>query len=49
MSLAWGVGGFIGPSAAGAAMDLGRHGLPLFAAIICAAFTVMAILRRSGS
>ncbi len=46
MSVAWGAGAFIGPGSAGAAMDLARHGLPIFAAIACAAFTVLAISRR---
>ncbi|MGI4941846.1 MAG: MFS transporter [Janthinobacterium lividum] len=49
MSVAWGAGAFIGPSAAGAAMDLARHGLPIFAALVCAAFTMLAVLRRPGS
>lgn len=49
MSVAWGAGAFIGPSAAGVAMDLTPHGLPYFAAIACAAFTVFAILRKRGT
>lgn len=49
MSVAWGAGAFVGPSAAGVAMDLTRHGLPYFAAITCAAFTIVALLRRSGA
>ncbi len=48
MSVAWGAGAFIGPSAAGAAMELTRHGLPFFAAASCAAFTLLAIARRRG-
>lgn len=46
MSIAWGVGAFVGPSAAGAAMDFTLHGLPIFAALACAAFTVFVIVRR---
>jgi MFS family permease/uncharacterized membrane protein HdeD (DUF308 family) len=46
MSLAWGVGAFVGPSMAGTAMDLTRHGLPFFAAGACALFTVLALIRR---
>ena len=49
MSVAWGVGAFVGPSAAGAAMDLARHGLPYFAAFACAAFTLLAVARRRGA
>jgi MFS family permease len=48
MSLAWGAGAFVGPSAAGVAMDLTRHGLPYFAAIACAAFTLLAIVQKRG-
>ncbi len=44
LSIAWGIGAFIGPSSAGAAMDLTQHGLPIFAAIACAGFTLLAIL-----
>ena len=46
MSVAWGIGAFIGPGSAGAAMDLTRHGLPIFAAIACMAFTVLAVVLR---
>ena len=46
MSIAWGVGAFIGPGAAGTAMDLTRHGLPIFATLACALFTLLAIVRR---
>lgn len=49
MSVAWGAGAFVGPSAAGTAMDLTRHGLPIFAAIVCAGFTVLAILLRRNA
>jgi MFS family permease/uncharacterized membrane protein HdeD (DUF308 family) len=48
MSLAWGVGAFFGPGSAGIAMELARHGLPLFAAAACAGFTVLALLARQG-
>jgi MFS family permease len=49
MSLAWGAGAFFGPSAAGAAMDLTRHGLPYFAAAACALFTILAIGLANGA
>lgn len=49
MSVAWGAGAFIGPSTAGVAMDVTLHGLPYFAAAACAAFTVLAVVRRSGT
>ena len=46
MSVAWGLGAFVGPGSAGIAMDLARNGLPVFAAIACALFTALAVLRR---
>lgn len=46
MSVAWGLGAFFGPGAAGVAMDLTRYGLPAFAATACALFTILAMLRR---
>lgn len=46
MSVAWGVGAFVGPGAAGAAMDFSRHGLPYFAAAACALFTLFAMAQR---
>ncbi len=46
MSVAWGLGAFIGPGSAGVAMDLTRNGLPIFAVIACAAFTILAVLFR---
>ena len=49
MSAAWGLGAFVGPGSAGVAMDLTRNGLPIFAAIACAAFTVLAFFRRRGA
>ena len=49
MSVAWGLGAFVGPGAAGAAMELTRDGLPLFAAAACAAFTLLAVARRRGT
>ncbi len=45
MSIAWGLGAFIGPGTAGFAMDITPHGLPIFAAIACALFTMLAIAR----
>ncbi|MCP1194716.1 hypothetical protein NKW84_02430 [Acetobacter senegalensis] len=45
MSIAWGVGAFIGPGATGVAMDITKHGLPYFAAFACALFVVLPTLR----
>lgn len=49
MSVAWGAGAFVGPGAAGLAMDLTLHGLPYFAAAACLAFTIVALVRRKGA
>ncbi|WP_173584136.1 MFS transporter [Acetobacter musti] len=49
ISIAWGVGAFIGPGATGLAMDLTKHGLPYFAAFACALFAVLPILRKKGA
>lgn len=49
MSIAWGAGAFFGPGTAGAAMDWTHHGLPIFAALVCAAFTLLAMLRRNSA
>jgi MFS family permease/uncharacterized membrane protein HdeD (DUF308 family) len=46
MSLAWGCGALIGPSAAGVSMDVARHGLPYLVAGICALFSIFAIVVR---
>jgi MFS family permease len=48
LSLAWGLGALVGPALTGAAMELTRHGLPLFAALACAAFAVYAARNREG-
>ncbi|MCB8875195.1 MFS transporter [Acidisoma silvae] len=48
MSIAWGGGAAIGPSAAGAAMEITTHGLPYFAALACGLFTILAIVKRKG-
>jgi len=42
MSVAWGLGALLGPSLTGLAMEVSRHGLPLFAALACAMFAVFA-------
>lgn len=42
MSVAFGVGALLGPMLSGLAMEATRHGLPLFAAIACAAFALFA-------
>jgi MFS family permease len=49
MGLAWGVGALLGPSLAGVAMDLSPHGLPIFAALACLAFTIYAATARSAA
>jgi MFS family permease len=46
LSLAWGIGALCGPALTGVFMELGRHGLPLFAAAACGAFAVYAGVRR---
>ena len=46
LSLAWGVGALCGPALTGVFMELGRHGLPLFAAAACGVFAVFAAVRR---
>lgn len=48
MSLFWGLGAFVGPSIAGALLDHSKQGLPYFAAMACALFTTIALLRRRG-
>lgn len=48
MSIAWGAGAFIGPSATGLAMNLTTQGLPYFAAIACGLFALLPILRKTG-
>jgi MFS family permease len=47
MGLVWGLGALLGPALAGVAMDLSPHGLPIFAALACLAFTVYAAISRS--
>lgn len=46
MSVAWAGGAIVGPAFTGAAMELSRHGLPLFAALACGAFGLLAWRRR---
>jgi MFS family permease len=47
MGLVWGLGALLGPALAGLAMDLFAHGLPIFAALACLAFTIFAATSRS--
>jgi MFS family permease len=47
MGLMWGIGALLGPALAGLAMDVSAHGLPIFAALACLAFTVYAAASRS--
>ena len=49
MGLVWGVGALLGPALAGLAMDLSAHGLPIFAALACLAFTIFAATSRSAA
>lgn len=49
LSLAWGLGALVGPALTGAAMELTRHGLPLFAAAACGAFAIYAARRSEGA
>lgn len=46
MGLTWGAGALLGPALAGLAMDLLPHGLPIFAALACAAFVAFALRSR---
>ncbi|UPG71775.1 MFS transporter [Roseomonas gilardii subsp. gilardii] len=49
MGLLWGGGALLGPALAGLALDLTPHGLPIFAALACAAFAVLVFrLREDG-
>jgi MFS family permease len=49
MGLVWGVGALLGPALAGLSMDLSPHGLPIFAAVACLAFTIHAMVRRDSA
>jgi MFS family permease len=49
MGLVWGLGALLGPALAGLAMDLTAHGLPIFAALACLAFTIYAATSRSAA
>ena len=49
MGLVWGLGALLGPALAGLAMDLSAHGLPIFAALACLAFTIYAATSRSAA
>ncbi|KXV56795.1 hypothetical protein AD948_15915 [Acetobacter senegalensis] len=49
MSIASGVGSFIGPGATGVAMDITKHGLPYFAAFACPLFVMLPTLRTKGA
>ncbi|MCW8085542.1 MFS transporter [Sabulicella glaciei] len=44
MGLLWGGGALVGPSLTGAALDMARHGLPLFVALACGSFTLALLL-----
>lgn len=46
MGLLWGGGALLGPSLAGLALDLTRHGLPLFVALACGLFTLFLLVCR---
>lgn len=49
MGLVWGAGALLGPALAGLAMELSAHGLPIFAALACLAFSVFAATSRSAA
>jgi MFS family permease len=49
MGLFWGAGALVGPSLAGALMDTTRHGLAIFAALVCGAFTLFLLLRQESA
>ena len=49
MGMIWGVGALVGPALAGLSMDLLPHGLPIFAALACLAFTAYAATSRSAA
>jgi MFS family permease len=49
MGLTWGVGALLGPTLAGLSMNLLPHGLPIFAALACLAFTVYAAASRHAA
>jgi MFS family permease len=46
MGIMWGLGALLGPPLAGLAMDASTHGLPAFAAAVCALFLGLVIARR---
>ncbi|MHC1551512.1 MFS transporter [Phyllobacterium sp. K27] len=46
LSIFWGVGALLGPLIGGLTMELSPHGLPIFAAAICAGFAVFSGSRK---
>ncbi|AYM09015.1 MFS transporter [Agrobacterium tumefaciens] len=46
LSIFWGIGALLGPLVGGLAMELSPHGLPIFAAAICAAFALFSASRQ---
>ncbi|MBU8545863.1 MULTISPECIES: MFS transporter [Roseomonadaceae] len=48
MGLFWGAGALLGPSLAGLALDLTRHGLPVFVALACGAFTLFLLRSKEA-
>ncbi len=49
MGLMWGLGALLGPVLAGLSMEYAQHGLAFFAAAVCAAFAVFALVCGGGS
>jgi hypothetical protein len=49
MGLTWGAGALLGPAAAGLAMDLVPHGLPIFACLACLAFVLFTARVKSAA
>jgi len=48
MSVASGIGALLGPFLTGLAMEVTRHGLAIFAALVCATFATLAWRKRAS-
>ncbi|MCO4319601.1 MFS transporter [Phyllobacterium sp. 21LDTY02-6] len=46
LSIFWGIGALLGPLIGGLAMEVSPHGLPVFAAVICAGFALFSACRQ---
>ena len=47
MGLMWGAGALLGPTLAGLALEINRHGLVYFVALACMLFIVLALRART--